>query len=109
MLYIFRKIFGDKYDRHMKKPMRFYTNPISEECWNLDDNFIEFIIPRLKLFRKEASAIIEYDFTIVDRIVEGFEVYRSKYDWTIENAQENMDKAQAAMDLFAKHWMEFWW
>ena len=78
MLYIFRKIFGDKYDRHMKKPMRFYTNPISEECWNLMIILIEFIIPRLKLFRKEASAIIEYDFTIVDRIIEGFEVLSFK-------------------------------
>ena len=106
---LFNKIFGDEYDRAMKKPNRFYTNPIEQECWNLDLSFVEFMVPRLKLFREEASKIIKYDFTIVDRILEGFELYLSKFDWDVEDAKSNMKKVQKSMNLFAKHWTEFWW
>ena len=112
MLRLIRKIFGDKYDRHMKKPNHFYANPVSEECWNLDLSFIEFIIPRLKMFKEEASKTIVYDFTIIDKILEGFELYRHIFDWDTTNVEiikDNYKKVQESMDLFSKHWMEFGW
>lgn len=106
---LFDKIFGDSYDRHMKKPMRMYTNPVSEECYNLDLVFVDFMVPRLKLFKKEASEIIEYDFTIVDKIIEGFELFQNKFDWSLEEAEANYAKFQESMKLFAEHIAEFWW
>lgn len=118
MLRIFEKIFGDKYDRHMKKTDKFYTNPISEECWNLDWNFVKFMIPRLELFKKEASEIIEYDFSIVDKILEGFKLYEQKWEWdnNIDDLEElknvilkNNAIVDESMKLFAEHWKEFWW
>lgn len=103
------KIFGDKYDRRMKKAKRFYTNPIDEETWNLDLTFVDFMVPRLRLFRERASKIIEYDFTIVDEIIEGFELYRHHFDWDDDSVKDNIKKAQKSMKLFAEHWKEFWW
>lgn len=106
---LFDKLFGDKYDRRMKKQRRFYTKPISEECWNLDMAFIEFIIPRLELFKTDASKIIVYDFDIIDQILEGFRLYQNKFDWEVEEAKENYDKFLKSMKLFAEHIAEFWW
>ena len=51
-----------KYERRMRKVNKFYNKPRSEECWNLDWNFMNFIVPRLELFKKDASEIIDYDF-----------------------------------------------
>lgn len=109
MLRILEKIFGDSYERHMKKPMRLYTKPISEECWNLDFSFIDFIVPRLELFKKEASEIIAYDFSIIDEILVGFRLYSTKYDWEIEDIKKNMAIVKKSMKLFSEHWMEFGW
>lgn len=109
MKYLFEKVFGDKYERHMKKPRRFYTKPISEECWNLDMSFIEFIIPRLELFKKEASKIIVYDFTIIDKILDGFRLYLTKSDWELDEVEQNYKKFQTSMRLFAKNVQDFWW
>lgn len=101
----------NEYERKMKKPLKFYNSPISEECWNLDSSFIDFIVPRLKLYRKDASRVIIYDFSIVDEIIEGFELYQDIYNWPSDphKAQENMKKVRHSMELFAKHWMEFNW
>lgn len=101
----------NEYERKMKKPLKFYNSPISEECWNLDSSFIDFIVPRLKLYRKDASRVIIYDFSIVDEIIEGFELYQDIYNWPSNplEAQENMKKVKHSMELFAKHWMEFNW
>ena len=98
-----------KYERRMKKVNKFYNKPRSEECWNLDWNFINFIVPRLELFKKDASKIIDYDFSIVDKILEGFKLYQQKWDWKVEDMEENMKKVEKSMRIFAKHWREFWW
>lgn len=118
MLRIFERIFGDKYDRVMKKVDKTYTNVKSEECWNLDWNFVKFMIPRLELFKKEASKIIEYDFTIVDKILVGFKLYENKWEWDsgindLEEIRQIFIKNNAIVDesmkLFAEHWRDFWW
>lgn len=106
---LFAKLFGDKYERHMKKANHFYTKPIDEETWNLDLCFVDFMVPRLRLFKEKASNIIDYDFTIIDKIIEGFELYRHHYDWEDASIKENLKKVQKSMRLFAEHWMEFWW
>lgn len=109
---LFDRIFGDKYDRRMKKVKKYNTNVLSEECWNLDTAFVDWIVPRLKVFRKEASRIIDYDFTVVDQIIEGFELYTSKFDWDLSDEKvikDNLKRVDNSMKLFAEHWREFWW
>lgn len=105
--YIWKK--NNSYERRMKKPKKFYNSPRSEECWNVDLAFVEFMIPRLKLFKEDASKMIVYDFTIIDRILEGFELYKNKYDWTPENCEENYAKFLASMELFKDNIIDFWW
>jgi hypothetical protein len=100
---------NNRYERHMKKPNKFYRNPISEECYNLDYSFIQFITPRLQMFRKEASKTIDYDFTILDTIINGFILYYSVFDWDVENIDNNNKIVKNSMKLFAEHWTEFWW
>lgn len=118
MLKIFKRVFGDKYDRVMKKVDKHYTNVKSEECWNLDWNFVKFMIPRLELFKKEASKIIVYDFSIIDEILVGFKLYENKWNWEAGiNDMEELKKivirnnkiVDKSMKLFAEHWKEFWW
>ena len=118
MLNYLNKLFNNKYERRIKKPEKFYRNPISEECYALDINFVKFMIPRLELFKKEASEIIEYDFSIVDKILEGFKLYEQKWEWdnNIDDLEElknvilkNNAIVDESMKLFAEHWKEFWW
>lgn len=73
---------------------------MSEECWNLDLSFIEFIIPRLKMFKEEASKIIVYDFTIIDKILEGFELYRHIFDWDTSNVETVKDNLKKFKNLW---------
>ena len=109
MIRFLEKLFGDRYERRMKKPMQMITNPISEECWNLDLTFVEFMIPRLELFKREASKIIKYDFSIVDNILVGFKLYAAKFDWNAEDYKKNIKVVEESMKVFSEHWMEFWW
>lgn len=109
MRYLLIKIFGDKYSRRMKKYHKLYTIPIEEETFSLDSNFIDFIVPRLELFKEKASKWIVYDFTIIDRILVGFKLYQSVYDWETEDIEKNMTIVKESMKLFSEHWMEFGW
>ena len=98
-----------KYERRMKKVNKYNRNVVREECWNLDLGFVDYIVPRLEVFKEDASKIIEYDFSIVDKILEGFKLYQRKYDWDIDDYENNLKIVEKSMKLFAKHWMEFWW
>lgn len=109
MLNYLNKLFNNKYERRMKKPEKFYRNPISEECYALDINFVEFMIPRLELFKKDASKWIVYDFSIVDKILVGFKLYKEIFDWKPEDIEKNMTIVKESMKLFSEHWMEFGW
>ena len=106
---LLERIFGSKYDRRMKKAKKFYTNPYSEECYALDINFVEFMIPRLELFKKDASKWIVYDFSIVDKILVGFKLYKEIFDWKLEDIEKKMTIVKESMKLFSEHWMEFGW
>lgn len=99
----------DKFERKMKKVSKFYNNPLVEETYSLDLSFIEFIIPRLKLFKEKANQIIVYDFTIIDKILEGFELYLNIFEWSMDECKINMPKVKKSMKLFAEHWTEFGW
>lgn len=102
-------MFKSKYDRRMKKILKFYDNPYSEECYSLDISFVEFMIPRLELFKEEASKWIVYDFTVVDEILKGFRLYKDIFDWESDDIKKNMAVVNKSMKLFAKHWTEFGW
>lgn len=97
------------YDRRMKKVKKFYNKPIGEECFNLDLAFVDFMVPRLELFKKDASKVIDYDFIIIDEILKGFKLYQKKFDWELEDMEKNMEIVRKSMDIFAEHLYEFWW
>lgn len=106
---LFIRIFGDRYDRRMKKYHKLYTKPIEEETFSLDCNFIDFIVPRLELYKEKASKWIVYDFTIIDKILVGFKLYQSVFDWKVEDIEKNMAIVKESMQVFAEHWMELGW
>ncbi len=91
-----------------RRTERFYNEPKAEECYNLNSSFIKFMLPRLKLFKKDASKVINYDFTIVDEIIEGFELF-FEYGDSLEEEIERNVKVDKAIELFSKHWRELWW
>lgn len=51
-----------KYDRIMKKCNHFYDNPKVEETWCLYPSISRYLVPRLKLFLKESSKIVNWDY-----------------------------------------------
>ena len=99
----------NKIDREIAKVEKFYKKPRKVETWNLDFNIIQFLVPRLRLFKELSQEIIEYDYTIVDKILEGFELYLSVDDWETGDMIKNMEKVDKSMKIFSEHWREFWW
>lgn len=97
------------YDRRMKKVNKFYNNPFREECYNLDMAFVDFMVPRLKKFKEDASKQIVYNFDIIDEILVGFELYQGHFDWELEDIEKNMEVVNHSMKLLSEHFWEFWW
>ena len=84
------------------------------ELWNLDITILEFIIPRLKAFREmerwgtPCNISMQTWNTILDRIIEGFELYLDD-EWTNRAQLENIHKKfKIAMKLFAKWFGALW-
>ena len=51
-----------KYDRIMKKCERFYNSPKVEEVYNLNCSMVDFLIPRLEIFLKESTKIVDWEW-----------------------------------------------
>lgn len=54
------------------------------------------------MFKEEASKMIVYDFTIIDKIIEGFELYRHIFDWdttNVETVKDNLKKSSRIYGL----------
>jgi hypothetical protein len=79
----------------------------SRETWSLDFTFIAWIYPRLKMYQEisdchpGAMSKEEWDL-ILNEMIEGFELCLKNYD-------ENIDKLNKSMELFAKYLRELWW
>jgi hypothetical protein len=113
-------MYLDKKDNRYKK----YKNQLKKysfcdsETWNLDTTIVEFILPRLKRFRKICpcypgcfSTIKEWH-TILDKIILAFEWYLKEGDLTDITETErknNWKNYEEGMKLFLNHFSGLWW
>lgn len=98
----------------------------SKELWNLDITIIEWLLPRMKAFRKQTKGYpgdITWDewMSILDKIITGLEAYKAERTWDDSVSKEvNMEcdnifyaqrnaEFQEAMRLLAKHFKSLWW
>ena len=88
------------------------------ECWNLDLTFVNFMIPRLKVFKEQtqgypSNMTFEEWHNILDEMIEGFELWNKHFDWEIEEdiniKNENNFKVNKAIDLFKTYFRDLWW
>ena len=82
------------------------------EVWNLDDAIVRFVLPRLKLLRKdingypESVGSFENWLTIIDKVIWSFE---RELDWTdYKKTKEDFKKYEEGIELFGEHWRSFW-
>lgn len=88
------------------------------EIWNLNDNFVNFILPRLKEYRKQTKGVITptentIDFCefLLDDMITGFENYK---DWSRENkGNHNINKIEKEIEnslrIFADYFGLLWY
>lgn len=84
----------DRYEKVMKKCNHFYDNPKKEETWSLYPSINRFLIPRLKLFLKESSTIVNWDY---HKTAHGIDVPRKIK--RIIRMLEYVDKHHDAFDI----------
>lgn len=84
------------------------------ELWNLDATILKFIIPRLKAFREmerwgtPCGISVGTWHIILDRIIEGFQLYLDD-EWTTSAELDYiMKKYKISMKLFAKWFCGLW-
>lgn len=85
------------------------------ELWNLDATILEFVIPRLKAFRAmekfgwpSGIPSEKYWHIILDRIVEGFELYLNDDYTNLKELERIQRKFDISMKLFAKWFGAMW-
>jgi hypothetical protein len=110
----------------MKKPKNYKENlkKIAStnkfDVWNLDVEFAEFIIPRLKILKKIQNGVpgalvddnesfsesLNKYHQILDDIIAGFKIIKKSDNYTFK--PEKLKKVQKSLDLFAKHLTGMW-
>ena len=82
------------------------------QVYNLDDNIAKFVLPRLKLLRKdingypESVGSFENWLTILDKVIWSFE---RELDWTdYQKTKKDFKKYEEGIELFGKYWRQFW-
>lgn len=103
-----------------------YVNP--RECWNLDKRIAEFVLPRLKIYKKEANcypgrdeantpekwdAILDKMISAFEYILEDEEYWLKNYNYTQEQYKEKWIEKQESVSeglhLFAEYFRDLWW
>lgn len=88
------------------------------ETWNLDLTIVNFMIPRLKVYKEKTAGYpgklsnIEEWYAILDKIIEGFELWTTHFDWEVNDINtinENNMKVDEALKLFAEYFRDLWW
>lgn len=86
-----------------------------EELWNLDCTFIDWIIPRLKVFKKKTTGYPcdinspeEWD-EILDKIIKSFELYKDDSEFDLESIKKNNEIIKEGFKLFAERIHNLWW
>ena len=86
------------------------------EMWSLDCTIAEFIAPRLKVFLEQAELIEDHPGqvtfqewkSILEQMIEGFEIYPNHFHWTAEESDANWKKVDKALSLFHKWFFHLW-
>lgn len=78
-----------------------------EEVYSLDYTLVEFMLPRLKLFKEKtcsypASITMEEWQTILQDIIDGWELFIKTDEW-------DTPQTRLADQLFFKYFHELWW
>lgn len=96
-----------KYQKQLDK-----TGVCDIETWNLDTTFVQFMLPRLKRFRK-VNVCYPSDMTmkqwnnILDKILKGFELHSVEHEKTL--TKKEYKQIQTAFELFGKYIHQMWW
>ena len=84
------------------------------DCWSLDVTIAKFIVPRLKHLRDnkmgypcDLSSEIEWNL-ILDQMIEAFELAQEDSYFCPENYQQQQDKLDKGLQLFAKYYQNLW-
>lgn len=106
-----------RYKHHVKELKKYgFSNA---ETWSLYNVVAEFILPRLKLFRKVSIAYpmglsMNKWRKILDKMIFAFE-WADQYD-KIEHldmpekeSKANWEKYEEGLTLFKEHFMDLWW
>ena len=116
-----------RYDRYVKYKERHGFSP--DECWNLDETLVEFLLPRLRYFRNHTigypSSIKTFEewTAILDKIIWSFEeklrcggltdtaeFYKGvSHKEGERRLQEYRDRYREGLDLFGEWWCALWW
>ena len=89
------------------------------ETWNLDTTLARFILPRLKRFREvnighPAYMTWESWCTLIDRMIEGFEIQLNEgslldKNLSAEEEKKNRKKVRMAWLLLGRYGRDLWW
>ena len=109
------KIYWRDFKNNTIIKWRLGFNP--KETWNLDFTISQFILPRLKYFRKTTKAYPSYFKTPerwdkeLDKMIAAFEILASEDDYfptgcTYEEKQKIID---TGLKSFYKYYQKLWW
>lgn len=95
-----------------QKTARGFTD---EELWNLDCTFVDWIIPRLKVFKEktigypaDVKSPEEWD-KILDKIIKAFELYKQAPCDDLKQLHMDNQIIKEGFELFAKRIHNLWW
>lgn len=92
---------------------------IKEECWNIDYSFIQWLRPRLEIFKEDAGKVIDLEFhkfeykdieysqlELLDRMIE-LSTYLEDHYYDCE--PEIITMTYELLDLFSLTFRSLWW
>jgi len=103
---------------NIKRLIKFWWQRVTRgwddsETWNLDRSLAKLILPRLKRY-KEISIAFPADLTEVqwneylDKMIFSFEFSASKHG-DYSGSDDEYEKYQEGLDLFAEYYTMLWW
>lgn len=108
-----------KYDKIMKKVDKFYQNPRHEELYNLDCSIIEFLLPRLRLFIKDSSSVVDWNahkeegidvIKSIESIIADFEfILDNKWSYDKDLAKEYIKRVKRSFKNLGIIYPYLWW
>ena len=91
-----------------------------DECWNLDYSFIEWLNKHLKVYKKDASRIVDLEYhkftykrkkytqlQLIDKLIELTDEYiKMKHEDWLEDGSKYIDEI---FDIFKLIYWSLWW